>query len=159
MRLEPEAIAEAFNVNCPKKYWSARIVRTQTGGVMREAVSFRDRSGLITLIYDVDSGSCRKFGVQFNRAVAAWGDYCNAIGKGLHTVLTALQAGGLPFVAPVALDTIIVRTAFAGVGGNVTVEIEPAGAAQLVPVAPLDLSEPVVGIPIPPPAIVADDIF
>jgi hypothetical protein len=124
MRVDPETIAEAFNVNCPKKNWSARIVRTEYGGRLHEAVSFKDRSGLLTLVYDVDEGDCRKFSVIFNKAQASWGDYTNAIARGLHTVLSALQAGGLAFVAPVAVDAIIVRTQFGGIGGNVTVEVE-----------------------------------
>lgn len=141
MRIDPETLAEAFNVNCPKKNWTARIVRTEYGGMMHESVSFKDKSGLLTLVYDVDKGECCKFSVMFNKAMAAWGDYHNSIAKALHTILSALQAGGLPFVAPVALDTIVVRTQFAGIGGNVTVEIERDYGLNMQP-SRLHRSEP-----------------
>lgn len=145
MRIDPETIAEAFNVNCPKKHWTARIVRAHYQGIMREMVSFKDRTGLITLTYDADDGDCRKFAISWNRAHAVWGDYINAIAKGLHTVMAALQAGGLPFVAPVSLDDIIVRTQFAAVGGRVTVEVEhrqPSEQAEWQVNDPLRTLEP-----------------
>lgn len=118
-------IAEAFTVNCPRKNWSARQYTMHGPEGPREQVSFSDRQGLVSLTYDVQTGDKRRFSVSFNKAVASWGDYTNAIAKALQTVLSALEAGGLPFVAPVDPSDIIVRTVWGGIGGVCTVEYEP----------------------------------
>lgn len=121
--IQAEQLTEAFATNCPKKNWGARIIRVDRGGTLVEIVSFKDRQGLISLQYDCERGQYRRFNVIFEKALASWGDYNNAIAKGLQTVLTALQAGGLPFVAPASLDDIVVRTT--PLTGFTTVEYEP----------------------------------
>ena len=119
------SIAEAFTVNCTRKNWFCRQYTINGAEGPREQVSFNDRQGLVSLTYDVQTGENRRFSVSFNKAVASWGDYTNAIGKALQTVLSALEAGGLPFVAPVDPSETIVKTIWGGIGGVCTVEYEP----------------------------------
>jgi hypothetical protein len=119
-----ELIAEAFGVNCPKKNWAARVVKVTRGDKLTELVSFKDRQGLISIVYDTER---QRFSVTFEKALASWGDYNNAIAKWLQTVLTALQAGGLPFEAPASLDDIIIRTN--PLSGFTVVSWEPLPAA------------------------------
>lgn len=129
MKATAEDIAEAFGVNCPKRNWAARIVKVTRGDKLTELVSFKDRQGLISIQYDTERDT---FAVIFEKALASWGDYNNAIAKGLHTILTALQAGGLPFVAPASLDDIIIRTN--PISGYTLVSFEPVGAEVAAPV-------------------------
>lgn len=119
-------IAEAFHTNCPKRNWKARIGSISRAGELVEQVHFADRTGLISLTYDLQTGEYRRFSVTFEKALASWGDYVSAIAKGVHTIMAALQSGGLPFVAPNSLEDIGIITRYLGAGGQVTAELAPA---------------------------------
>lgn len=117
-------LAEAFNTACPRKNWKAR----GTSHMNRDIVHFEDRTGLVHLSYDCSTG---EFGVSFKNAVASFGDYANGIARALLTVLSALQAGGAPFMAPQGLEGMEIVIKHGGIGNQVSVRY----TAPLIPVA------------------------
>lgn len=127
-------LAEAFHTNCPKRNWKARVSSITRAGELVEQVHFADRQGLVSFTYDMKAGEFRRFAVTFEKALASWGDYCAAIAKGVHTILSALQAGGLPFIAPNSLEDIAITTRYIGAGGSVTAEVAegPSAGSELL---------------------------
>lgn len=111
-----QEIAEAFNTASIRKNWKARAM----GHKNRDVVHFEDRTGLIHLQYDTSTG---EFLVTFKEAVASFGDYSNAIARGLLTVLSGLQAGGAPFVAPTGLEGMEIVIKHGGIGNQVSVRV------------------------------------
>lgn len=128
MQIDPEAMAEAFNASNTRLYWGARPISTTN----KKLVYFANKTGAVSLQYDTDTGL---FHVVFNRAVASFGDYANAIAKALLTVLSTLEAGGMPFSAPQGLEGMEIVLVHHGIGSNVTVR-----PPSPPPVSPEDLA-------------------
>lgn len=86
-------VANAFNQQNDKKNWKAVC----TG----ELVHFSSTSGMVALVYDAADGT---FAVKFNKFQGAFGDYVQAIRRGLFSVLNSLKSAGLPFEGPATVD-------------------------------------------------------
>lgn len=92
--LTADKVADAFNDRTPE-HWRARpYLKGRNNGVFN-AVSFTYRRGLIRLLMDCDAPLGRGFQVKFEKHMASFGDYTNAIQKALYMVLASLRDAGL----------------------------------------------------------------
>lgn len=102
--LSANEVANVFNQQNDKASWRAVC----TG----ELVHFTSTNGMVALVYDAAAGT---FAVKFNKFQGAFGDYVQAIRKGLFSILNTLKSGGLPFEGPPTVDdmTVLIRAASA----------------------------------------------
>jgi hypothetical protein len=124
--LTAERIAEAFNTASNRGAW--RAVQQNKGS--RSTVTFDDDKGMVKFIYVVDNstttngkvgvGDAGLFLVQFRKTIGNFGDYANAIARGLASILSALQAAGLPFHAPQGPEGVEIIIKHHGVGNMVS---------------------------------------
>ena len=108
-----EEIAEAFNVASERGKWDARSFKS--GG--SNQVHFDDHKSMVSFVYLVGEDH---FLVKFRKTIGAFGDYANAIARGLTSILSALQAAGLPFVAPRSAEGIEIIVKHNGIGNQVS---------------------------------------
>lgn len=88
-------IADVFNQQSPKNNWIAKTATRVTAN-NAEFVHF-ESNGIVTLTLNCNTG---KWTINFNKFVAAWGEYVGAIARSFHTVLNTLRSGGIPIDAP-----------------------------------------------------------
>lgn len=103
--MQADALAQAFNASTARENWKAHVGGTRT----LPTVIFKSRTGMVELTYYTASNS---FGVVFQRATCAFGDFMGATHRSLLTVLTALKASGHDVAAPLELDDGVVRIQF-----------------------------------------------
>lgn len=115
MPLTAEQIAEAFNTASPRQQWKAHAFTKNNGAINQ--VHFTSLQGMVQFIYVLETG---EFLVKFVKVIAAFGDYANAIARGLASILSCLQAGGLPFVAPKGPEGVEIIIKHNGVGNMVS---------------------------------------
>ena len=108
-----EQIAEAFNTASPRGQW--RAFNSEAGGISQ--VHFEDHKAMVAFKYIINTG---EFQVVFRKAVGSFGDYANSIARGLTTILSALQAAGLPFVAHKSPEGVQIIIKHNGIGNQVS---------------------------------------
>lgn len=106
-------IAETFNACSARGVWKAR----PSGVGNKTMVWFDDNNSMVQFSYIVETG---EFLVKFRKVVGSFGDYANAIARGLTSILSALQAGGLPFIAPKSHEGVEILIKHNGIGNMVS---------------------------------------
>lgn len=115
-----EEIAEAFNTASARGFWKAKHLNTKG----KTFVLFDDDKSMVSFQYVLDT---QEFQVKFRKVTGQFGDYANAIARGLTTILTALQAGGAPFKAPESAEGVEIVVKHNGAGNAVTCRVSGSG--------------------------------
>lgn len=110
-------VVMAFNTASSRKHWKATL-----NSQGKPSVIFQDvHAGMIRLIFIPGDNVWL---VQFKQAVASFSSYCNAIARAYVSVTQALQAGGIPIVAPERLEQVEIVIKHGGLGNMVSVKVE-----------------------------------